>query len=107
MNGADFQGTNVQARKGPGCRDFKSRNLDWVALAGTGTTVVATLLILAILLLIIGSIVVRGMPHISWRFVSTGTASDMFDVTRAGIFPMIFGTAARVLIMTALVMPAG
>jgi phosphate transport system permease protein len=31
----------------------------------------------------------------------------MFDVQKAGILPMIYGTAARVLLMTLLVLPAG
>jgi phosphate transport system permease protein len=31
----------------------------------------------------------------------------MFDVNKAGIFPMIFGTTARVMLMTVFVLPAG
>ncbi len=48
-----------------------------------------------------------GAPHVSWRFVTTGTATDMFDVEKAGILPMIFGTTARVILMTIFVLPAG
>jgi len=32
---------------------------------------------------------------------------DMFDVHKAGVFPMIFGTAARVILMTLFVIPVG
>jgi phosphate transport system permease protein len=47
------------------------------------------------------------LPYLSWRFVSTGTASDMFDVNKAGILPMIYGTAARIFLMTIFVLPVG
>jgi phosphate transport system permease protein len=65
------------------------------------------LLIVCILLVIVGNIIINGLPYLSWRFVSTGTASDMFDVQKAGILPMIYGTATRVFLMTILVLPAG
>src|SRR6185503_7244247 len=55
----------------------------------------------------LGNILFHGLPGVSWRFITTGTASDMFDVKRAGILPMIFGTTARVILMTILVLPAG
>ena len=74
---------------------------------GKGATGLATVLILAILAVILGNIVIRGLPYLSWRLVSTGTATDMFDVNKAGILPMIFGTTARVMLMTLLVLPAG
>ncbi len=88
-------------------RRFQSARLDWASWLGSGLTGLATLLILASLGIILGNIVLNGFPHLSWRLVSTGTASDMFDVARAGILPMIFGTTARVLLMTILVLPAG
>ena len=76
-------------------------------MIGHGATGLATLLILAILGVILVNIIFDGLPHLSWRLVSTGTATDMFDVRKAGIFPMIFGTTARVILMTIFVMPAG
>lgn len=88
-------------------RKFRSPHFDWASFLGTGVTGLATLLIIAILGIILGEIVRNGLPNLSWRFVSTGTATDMFDVDKAGILPMIFGTTARVLLMTLLVLPAG
>jgi phosphate transport system permease protein len=86
---------------------FRARAFDWSSFVGVNATRVATLIIIAILFVIIGNITVSGLPYLSWRFVSTGTASDMFDVQKAGILPMIYGTAARVFLMTILVLPAG
>lgn len=86
---------------------FSSGTKDWASVLGHGLTGLATLIILAILCVIVADILVNGLRHISWRLVSTGTATDMFDVQKAGILPMIFGTTVRVLIMTVLVMPVG
>ena len=86
---------------------FRAARYDWVSFAGAGATGLATVLIVAILLVILGNIFVNGFPYVSWRFVSTGTATDMFDVRKAGILPMIVGTASRVILMTILVLPAG
>jgi phosphate transport system permease protein len=86
---------------------FRAARLDWASFLGTGATGLSTLLIACILLVILGNVAINGLPYLSWRFVSTGTASDMFDVQKAGILPMIFGTAARVFLMTILVLPAG
>lgn len=73
----------------------------------TGLTGFATVLILAILAVILGSILINGWPGISWRFLTSGTEKDMFDVDKAGVLPMIFGTAARVILMTIFVIPVG
>ena len=73
----------------------------------TGLTGFATVLILAILAVILGNILINGWPGISWRFLTAGTEKDMFDVDKAGILPMIFGTAARVILMTIFVIPIG
>jgi phosphate transport system permease protein len=81
--------------------------MDWASFLGTGATRLATLLTAGILLVILGNIVINGWPYLSWHFVTTGTASDMFDVRKAGILPMIYGTTARVFLMTILVLPAG
>lgn len=86
---------------------FRPARIDWASLLGTAATCLATLLIVAILAIILGNIVFNGLPYLSWRFVSTGTATDMFDVNKAGILPMIFGTTARVIIMTIFVLPMG
>src|SRR5947199_8015755 len=88
-------------------RRFRAARIDWASMLGTGATGFATLLIIAILAVILGNIIINGLPYVSWRFVSTGTATDMFDVNKAGILPMIFGTTARVLLMTLFVLPMG
>ncbi len=91
----------------PAALDFRSKSFDVWSFFFTGATGLATLLILAILGVILGNILLRGWPAISWSFVSGGTQSDMFDVNKAGVFPMIFGTAARVILMTVFVVPVG
>jgi phosphate transport system permease protein len=73
----------------------------------TGLTGLATCLILAILAVIVGTIIWQGWPHLSWRFVTSGVEAGMFDLDRSGVFPMIFGTVARVILMTIFVIPAG
>jgi phosphate transport system permease protein len=86
---------------------FRPARIDWASSLGTAATALATLLIFAILAIILGNIFINGLPYLSWRFVSTGTATDMFDVNKAGILPMIFGTTARVILMTIFVLPMG
>ena len=67
----------------------------------------ATLLVVATVLVILGNIVWNGAGQISWRFVFGGTKEGMFDAAHAGVFPMIFGTLALVLLMTIGVVPVG
>jgi len=98
------QGTSVSKSK---FQPFRSHETDWFSVLGKGSTGFATLLIVAILVVILANIIWNGAPYVSWRLITTGTATDMFDVQKAGIFPMIFGTTARVIIMTILVIPAG
>jgi len=86
---------------------FRPAGSDWFSILGNGATGLATALIIAILLVILGNIIWVGAPNVSWRFATTGTATDMFDIDKAGILPMIFGTAARVILMTIMVLPAG
>ncbi|HLP76415.1 MAG TPA: phosphate ABC transporter permease PstA [Candidatus Paceibacterota bacterium] len=88
-------------------RSFRAASFDWASFVGTGLTGFATVLIVAILFIILGNIVWNGLPGLSWRFVTTGTATDMFDVNKAGILPMIVGTSARVILMTIFVVPIG
>lgn len=88
-------------------REFGRQSRDWSSALATWATGMATALIVVILAVIVGVILWKGAPYVSWRFISTGTASDMFDVNKAGILPMIVGTTARVFIMTLLVLPAG
>ncbi len=84
-----------------------SASLGGWSILFTWSTGVAAFLILAILLIIIGDIFWLGSEGFSWRFVSSGTEQDMFDPEKAGVLPMILGTAARVILMTIFVMPVG
>lgn len=83
------------------------RRRDWGSSGFTFLTGLATLLILAILAVILGNIAWNGGSTLSWRFILAGTEADMFDVDKAGVLPMIVGTAARVLLMTLFVIPIG
>jgi phosphate transport system permease protein len=86
---------------------FQAQRFDLTSFFFTGLTGAATFLVLSILTIIIGNILLNGWGGISWRFITGGTEQDMFDVREAGIFPMIFGTAARVILMTIFVLPIG
>jgi phosphate transport system permease protein len=87
--------------------EARAPRFDWASFLFTGLTGAATFLILGILAVILGSILLSGWSGLSWRFISSGTEHDMFDVNKAGIFPMIIGTAARVILMTIFVVPVG
>jgi phosphate transport system permease protein len=67
----------------------------------------ATALIVLTILAILGNIAWHGAGQISWRFVFGGTKEGMFDAATAGVFPMIFGTLALVVLMTICVVPVG
>ncbi len=86
---------------------FRARRFDFVSFFFSGLTGLAALLILAILAVIVGNIIYNGGAYVSWHFVTGGTQSDMFDVNKAGVLPMIVGTSARVILMTIFVLPVG
>jgi phosphate transport system permease protein len=88
-------------------RSFRTGKFDYASFLFTGATGLATFLILATLAVILLNVLVNGWPGLSWRFISGGTKTGMFDVNNAGILPMIFGTAARVILMTIFVIPVG
>jgi phosphate transport system permease protein len=73
----------------------------------TGLTGAATWLIVAILVVILLNIIYQGGQHCTWNFITGGTEKDLFSVGKSGVMPMIFGTAARVILMTLLVVPIG
>ncbi|MFA6545647.1 MAG: phosphate ABC transporter, permease protein PstA, partial [Limisphaerales bacterium] len=91
----------------PARLDFRSRGFDFASFAFTGVTGLATLFILAILAIIIANIAWQGWGTFSWRFLTGSADQDMFDVNKAGVLPMIIGTALRVLVMTLFVVPVG
>ncbi|MBN2508050.1 MAG: phosphate ABC transporter permease PstA [Verrucomicrobia bacterium] len=87
--------------------DIRRVGVDLPSSVFTGLTGGATLMIVGILAFILANILWNGWSGLSWRFVVAGTTEDMFDVNKAGVFPMIFGTAARVILMTLFVIPVG
>ncbi len=88
-------------------RRFAKTRTDVAALFFTGLTGFSTLLILALLAVILTYLAWLGGGQISWRFIFGGTDADMFDTEKAGVFPMLIGTAARVFLMTLFVIPVG
>ena len=67
----------------------------------------ATLVIVVTVVVILANIGWNGAGQISLRFLFGGTKEGMFDAAAAGVFPMIFGTLALVLLMTICVVPVG
>lgn len=86
---------------------FTRAKRDTASSVFTGLTGAAAWLIVAILLVIVGNIAWFGLPGMSWGFVTGSTAQNMFDPEHAGVMPMIFGTAALVILMTIMVVPVG
>jgi phosphate transport system permease protein len=69
-----------------------------------GLTGLATLIILAMLVVVLGDVVIGGWSVLSWHFLSEAPRDGM---TKGGIFPAIFGTVALTLLMTIVAVPAG
>lgn len=90
-----------------GCNPFARVHGDAASRIWTGLTLGSTLVILGILALILGNIAWNGLPGLSFRFLISGADKDMFDVEKAGVLPMIVGTAARVILMSLFVIPIG
>ncbi len=86
---------------------LKGGQFRWGTFLFTGVTGLCTALILGILFVILGNIIVNGGSGLSWRFITGSAGRDMFDVTKAGVLPMVIGTAARVILMTLFVVPIG
>lgn len=86
---------------------FRRGRIDYPSLTFSWLSGLATLLILAILMVILGNIAWQGKEGLSLRFILAGADRDMFDVNKAGVFPMLVGTAARVILMTLFVIPVG
>lgn len=86
---------------------FRTGHFEPVSFFCTGLTGAATLLILAMLALILVNIAWHGAGGLSPRFMFGSADRDMFDVNKAGVGPMILGTAARVILMTIFVIPVG
>lgn len=84
-----------------------ARHWEPVSFFCTGLTGAATFLILAMLALILANIAWHGSGGLSLRFIFGSADRDMFDPGKAGVGPMVFGTAARVILMTLFVIPIG
>ena len=80
-------------------RRFARTRTDVGSVLFTGITGFATFLILALLAVILAYLLLQGGSQVSWRFVTGGTDADMFDTRKAGIFPMLVGTTARVVLI--------
>lgn len=86
---------------------LQRQGIDWGSAMFTAVTASATALILIILVCILGNIVLNGLPHLSWRFISTIPKENFFDANTTGVLAMIIGTTIRVLVMTVFVIPIG
>ncbi len=91
----------------PDFGDLRIKSRDPISFLFTGLTGLATWMIIALLGVIVTNILYHGWSALSWRFITSGSDQDMFDVNRAGVLPMIVGTAARVILMTIFVIPIG
>lgn len=67
-------------------------------------TLLAVLIIVAMLAVILGNVILGGYGIISWDFLSSPPENGMEG---GGIFPAIFGTVALVILMTIAVVPVG
>jgi phosphate transport system permease protein len=70
----------------------------------SGLALTATVIIIAMLVLILGDVIIGGSRVLSWEFISQPPRNGM---TQGGIFPAIFGTVALTLLMTVAAVPAG
>jgi phosphate transport system permease protein len=93
----------VTAKRGP----FRAGRFEYASFLFTGLTGAATWLIVAMLAVILANVVYHGLQGLSWRFISTVPAGDLFDPQTTGVLPMILGTSAKVFLMTIFVMPVG
>lgn len=76
----------------------------YTQIAAIGVLGAATLFTLAVLVFIIAFVLEKGLPVVSWQFLST----NMEDMGRAGgIFPMVVGTLLLPLLALAIALPLG
>lgn len=71
---------------------------------GFGLLALTTLIVVAPILLVIGLIVVQGLPALSWEFISTAPRNGMKE---GGIFPAIVGTLLLTLGTALVAIPVG
>ena len=73
-------------------------------IAESGATI-AALLAVAVLAVLVGSVLLRGVHALDWNFFTKGEA--VFGETGGGIAPALVGTLMLVLIATAIALPIG
>lgn len=79
----------------------KRRAIDSVASSVTALSAAA---ILAIMLIVMISVIVGGLPNLTWEFLTTAPEEGM---TKGGILPAIVGTLMMTLLMSVLAVPLG
>lgn len=67
----------------------------------------AALIIVGMVVWIISEIVLKGYHGLNPSFIFGGIKDGLFSVENSGVFPMLFGTVALVMIMTVMVVPFG
>lgn len=86
---------------------FRARGTRYGSAFFTALTGLATALILVLIIIILGNILLNGLPGLSWRFVFTIADDNFFEPDSAAVLPMIIGTTIRVMGMTVVVIPVG
>jgi phosphate transport system permease protein len=100
--------SSLEAPLEPGRKShFHRRRFDWTSALGTSVTLAATALVLLGLILLLGQVLLKGLPGLSWHFIATIPRKDMFEPGSAAVLSMIIGTTLRVLVMTVVVIPVG
>jgi phosphate transport system permease protein len=80
---------------------MRMTRLDWLLAVATGLCVA---LLLFVVVVTLGPIVMEGLPHVSFEFLTSAPSSDM---TGGGIWPAIYGTMLMTLLMTLAGVPVG
>jgi phosphate transport system permease protein len=93
-------GPSIRALASP---ERRAAQAGWNVL-WTGVTGLATLWIVLIVVVILGTIVLGGWRTMTWEFL---TANPENGMTEGGIFPVIFGTVFLVFLMILAVLPVG
>ncbi len=86
---------------------FQSCRRNWQSPFFTGLAALAAAVVLGFLAVFLAGVIWQGGELFSWRFLTSNPGRDWFDADRAGVLPMLAGTAARVMLMAVFVMPAG
>ncbi len=74
----------------------------WICLSAS-----AAFFLAGVVAWIIGFVFLNGFRGLSPGFIFGGVSGGLFNVQSAGVFPMVFGTCALVLVMTVFAVPAG